>query len=157
MLLLYRKWKSLKSICLTYLHSTMLLLYQGVTISGFCYLTFTFHYASTLSGRREKGARENDIYIPLCFYFIRGSRRKKRRLESFTFHYASTLSAMTDMSDNANKNLHSTMLLLYRFVKYETATSILIYIPLCFYFIQVGIAQVGTSQVFTFHYASTLS
>ena len=85
------------------LHSTMLLLYQGVTISGFCYLTFTFHYASTLSGRREKGARENDIYIPLCFYFIRGSRRKKRRLESFTFHYASTLSAMTDMSDNANK------------------------------------------------------
>ena len=33
--------------------------------------SFTFHYASTLSGRADrKKTRSNVIYIPLCFYFI---------------------------------------------------------------------------------------
>ena len=56
-----------------HLHSTMLLLYptagHAVKVAD---RKFTFHYASTLSKDALNGQVEGlDIYIPLCFYFIR--------------------------------------------------------------------------------------
>ena len=54
-------------------------------------------------------------------------------------------------------HLHSTMLLLYpRSDQGEASTSI-IYIPLCFYFIEEGGLYGRPEAQFTFHYASTLS
>ena len=55
-------------------------------------VTFTFHYASTLSARRRKQRNIWCIYIPLCFYFIPFRNRAYIRVSIFTFHYASTLS-----------------------------------------------------------------
>ena len=141
MLLLYRTVYPSARHCASseslYLHSTMLLLYQksGLPKSGnitftFHYAstlsdaaavgsdrvcTFTFHYASTLSGRRVILLRDRfPIYIPLCFYFIWRTKR-----------------------NTAQKiNLHSTMLLLYR---------------------KGAEHNIQRDTSFTFHYASTLS
>ena len=142
------------------LHSTMLLLYhKEVSIIGFSTLTFTFHYASTLS---RGGVLRPDIqsqftfhyastlsdfpsctfnsdfyiYIPLCFYFIQNRRSSTDVRFKFTFHYASTLSA-------------SRLFLLPPFG--------IIYIPLCFYFILWTLLRKAGFSTFTFHYASTLS
>ena len=119
----------------------------------------------------------------------------------FTFHYASTLSKFVYRHTVDISNLHSTMLLLYRAEeqgqKYGTThlhstmlllypitfadkrPVIIIYIPLCFYFIErpeVGLKEKVSIYIplcfyfiaylqrcflcrtsFTFHYASTLS
>ena len=98
---------------------------------------FTFHYASTLSDSADSLSNESI---------------------SFTFHYASTLSRQTLTVESSCKNLHSTMLLLYRRLPTETGRGLFpftfhyastlsrkpdhdyrnrfrIYIPLCFYFI----------------------
>ena len=119
----------------SYLHSTMLLLYRWRVSSVSSPFQFTFHYASTLSWHTYRIASCFFIYIPLCFYFI-----KFKLSTSFDciFH------------------LHSTMLLLYRirsiypgysyiFTFHYASTlspqvlickdQLLIYIPLCFYFI----------------------
>ena len=94
----------------------MLLLYPIVLVSAsVLFLSFTFHYASTLSA----AASDIDfclsfIYIPLCFYFIVYPFHLFRKFHLFTFHYASTLSSVpTALTGNTE----------------------LIYIPLCFYFI----------------------
>ena len=162
------------------------------------------------------------IYIPLCFYFIRSQYRSLCRGYEFTFHYASTLSKEIVMAKVICNNLHSTMLLLYLWrasvAKMSTAylhstmlllypylrnvthvldlftfhyastlsavadaygAVVLIYIPLCFYFIpiqcnfRIGIKHLHSTMLllyrtcrgsnqerdlpFTFHYASTLS
>ena len=121
-----------------HLHSTMLLLYlQPVYKVERDKITFTFHYASTLSDSFTPGGSticqftfhyastlsdfpsctfNSDfyIYIPLCFYFIQNRRSSTDVRFKFTFHYASTLSA-------------SRLFLLPPFG--------IIYIPLCFYFI----------------------
>ena len=56
-------------------------------------VSFTFHYASTLSRLQQpEGLHQNFIYIPLCFYFIRSGSARTGRVTEFTFHYASTLS-----------------------------------------------------------------
>ena len=61
---------------------------------GYDGYAFTFHYASTLSRTACDSAWTGcKIYIPLCFYFIQEQRPEEHR---------------------QNKNLHSTMLLLYR-------------------------------------------
>ena len=119
------------------LHSTMLLLYQIWAVYSVCWCKFTFHYASTLSGigsvrypfhdlftfhyastLSTKWEHTTDgswnIYIPLCFYFIRKLNPKC----GFVLH------------------LHSTMLLLYRMSGSQKLSGTWIYIPLCFYFIE---------------------
>ena len=58
-----------------HLHSTMLLLYLGT--------------GGDLMTLRQ-------IYIPLCFYFIKERKRQEDHLIKFTFHYASTLSLLFD-------------------------------------------------------------
>ena len=158
MLLLYLIGRRVARHWRQYLHSTMLLLYplfsKTLESLGFTftfhyastlsvlaaekrnvYTLFTFHYASTLSISRWRIHDLDGIYIPLCFYFI-----KFKLSTSFDciFH------------------LHSTMLLLYRirsiypgysyiFTFHYASTlspqvlickdQLLIYIPLCFYFI----------------------
>ena len=96
------------------LHSTMLLLYPG---------------------QPADPPVQETIYIPLCFYFIVISLKDCIFLRRFTFHYASTLSSFTNVAifsfliyiplcfyfiqvnhpqtQPPEKNLHSTMLLLY--------------------------------------------
>ena len=152
--------KAIENEVHNYLHSTMLLLYPEYPVSYSPVSTFTFHYASTLSKMRKAGWKVTRlylhstmlllylccsmrflprwmIYIPLCFYFI-----KKTGL----------------IFPSGITNLHSTMLLLYRFspraerilwptftFHYASTLSRLgdrlrnsvcaIYIPLCFYFI----------------------
>ena len=77
-----------------HLHSTMLLLYPGDWTRSWDRAPFTFHYASTLSVFwRPDRMYIYTIYIPLCFYFIK---------------------SLENGEINPRKNLHSTMLLLYR-------------------------------------------
>ena len=139
MLLLYPAEKRDVILIRFHLHSTMLLLYPGRSGHARLPLSFTFHYASTLSISGEiptrqcllftfhyastlsmtelfKPVDEIRIYIPLCFYFI--------------------LKDLLNLSDD--ENLHSTMLLLYpgqiRRIRWRGP----IYIPLCFYFIKMS-------------------
>ena len=59
---------------------------------------------------------------------------------------------------NSSIYLHSTMLLLYRRPPLvDLRLDVLIYIPLCFYFIIASHNFNSRSILFTFHYASTLS
>ena len=119
----------------SYLHSTMLLLYRNGTRYESKLISFTFHYASTLSI-----SAKSTILILIRFTFHYASTlspaagpydRKQHHLHStmlllylislcrslniivFTFHYASTLSCIPDASGGMIWYLHSTMLLLY--------------------------------------------
>ena len=91
----------------------MLLLYRRSVQKRNFLVLFTFHYASTLSPMMALYSRTGRIYIPLCFYFILA------------------LSPVFDLHDH----LHSTMLLLYRYLQKLVHGFAVIYIPLCFYFI----------------------
>ena len=76
------------------------------------------------------------IYIPLCFYFIR-----------LALSYALF-------------SLHIYIPLCFYFIAYVRLVQLVsrhIYIPLCFYFIVVTHSPHNATNVFTFHYASTLS
>ena len=97
---------------------------------------FTFHYASTISF----------LPFPFAVYII-----------SFTFHYASTISRHAARDTAAEPPLHSTMLLLYHNWCYWQVRWLLLYIPLCFYYITPLKIQIDTKISFTFHYASTIS
>ena len=159
----------------------MLLLYRNGNNGKISICIFTFHYASTLSvigidlgittlhlhstmlllypwGDRVVFF-ELRIYIPLCFYFINLGRDYINVVNKFTFHYASTLSLPYAFLILKHRNLHSTMLLLYRIdshrlgdqfrnlhstmlLLYHDGTcnrgvGTVIYIPLCFYFIRI--------------------
>ena len=83
------------------------------------------------------------IYIPLCFYFISWPFHQVRICSSFTFHYASTLSPMSMVIIRPQCHLHSTMLLLYQREIAVHVDGVIIYIPLCFYFILVRTTQCG--------------
>ena len=109
----------------------MLLLYLKEPTQTRTGTIFTFHYASTLS---NSGIVNTSLP------------------SAFTFHYASTLSSFSENADPVTLNLHSTMLLLYR-----RGARLIIYIPLCFYFIRADRAACDDYHKFTFHYASTLS
>ena len=100
----------------TNLHSTMLLLYRAKTRC--CHLirriyiplcfyfiynergfsigtwTFTFHYASTLSGSSQWGQKIFTQYLHSTMLLLYRNKQLKHRKkgEEFTFHYASTLS-----------------------------------------------------------------
>ena len=114
MLLLYHHVRAYKPThgCQFTFHYASTLSEKGcsgiLTITG-----FTFHYASTLSEWYHTDRGVYQIYIPLCFYFI----------------------LKTKVIDHVNKNLHSTMLLLYRRSSSGPSLTSPIYIPLCFYFI----------------------
>ena len=117
------------------LHSTMLLLYlddyfyynlfvsftfhYASTISYLAVwiydfeANFTFHYASTISHGRIRKTNTKWLYIPLCFYYIIVILNRIHKDCYFTFHYASTIS------------WSSMRLAMYT----------LLYIPLCFYYI----------------------
>ena len=120
------------------LHSTMLLLYRhGDSRLKPVFLEFTFHYASTLSQSFPSAVLFFDIiYIPLCFYFIFISP-KRRHVVTYIYiplcfyfivdcrcplpgdpHLHSTmllLYLLAQIAESEDKtHLHSTMLLLYR-------------------------------------------
>ena len=78
------------------------------------WLSFTFHYASTISvSYCGFDCSCYHLYIPLCFYYIYGITRICDIPISFTFHYASTISH-------------------YRTPRHYRTP---LYIPLCFYYI----------------------
>ena len=142
--------------------------------------TFTFHYASTLSVYRYRGGIQSKKFT--FHYASTLSDAIMARIDTqtrFTFHYASTLSRPHPRTAGNTLYLHSTMLLLYPCCDVATERRILIYIPLCFYFILSAPAQwklcfliyiplcfyfividhrdLHRVLLFTFHYASTLS
>ena len=93
MLLLYRSRHLYLFLCLFSLHSTMLLLYpKGVYWISPLTISFTFHYASTISN-----------VLGVLFDWD----------AAFTFHYASTISLLRCLVFPVRPPLHSTMLLLY--------------------------------------------
>ena len=143
------------------LHSTMLLLYHKANSScpacviciyiPLCfyfisarrraaglYRAFTFHYASTLS---QPACRSLSNPSKFTFHYastLSTSVSVHCVLDSiFTFHYASTLSKSMNGSEREKQNLHSTMLLLYLPYIRVPSFYFLIYIPLCFYFIEM--------------------
>ena len=97
----------------------------------------------------------------------------------FTFHYASTISHILHghlpsgrplhstmlllylqclyIRPHVQSTLHSTMLLLYRIYCRVGLQYFLLYIPLCFYYIEECVFKCKTKGHFTFHYASTIS
>ena len=120
------------------LHSTMLLLYLtsgSLSWMGniiYIPLCFYFIYIGDVVVIENK-----EIYIPLCFYFIR-CPLFLRHVQIADLH--STMLLLYLLCRNriqpALIHLHSTMLLLYHSVSpWRTIYSLIIYIPLCFYFI----------------------
>ena len=181
MLLLYQRVWAKKAYPAD-LHSIMLLLYREVPPINrddldiyipLCFyfihcrrkrkdriqMTFTFHYASTLS--LPKTARRIRMWV-FTFHYASTLSKKVRfiwiRHCSFTFHYASTLSVRGSENDPTETNLHSIMLLLYRFhpsasrsfIHYLHSIMLLLYR-------QVFNTVFPIGKLFTFHYASTLS
>ena len=99
-------------------------------------MTFTFHYASTLSVwwlYNQRGFSLFTFHYASTLSAYQGALRSGKKV--FTFHYASTLS-----EKSARLN-----------------TEWIIYIPLCFYFIIFPMKFIVAREKFTFHYASTLS
>ena len=203
MLLLYRNPASVATALMQNLHSTMLLLYLSSRILKLeTSVTFTFHYASTLSITGWSAYFFFLIYIPLCFYFIRAHPESKTMYnhylhstmlllyrfcrdfwKAFMQYLHSTMLLLYPAAEQGENyddpHLHSTMLLLYHRSFGYSVTKNWIYIPLCFYFIRMGLRNsalqiqiyiplcfyfipelnllIADLTVFTFHYASTLS
>ena len=137
----------------------MLLLYRERCIpvhpKGFIYIPLCFYFIMTTPRSRIK---KPCIYIPLCFYFIEHIAIFLYDPWSFTFHYASTLSQTKGFEEMFEKNLHSTMLLLYLagFAVYESNNLNLHSTMLLLYQENWAYLSIGYHK-FTFHYASTLS
>ena len=127
------------------LHSTMLLLYLRNFSQPFClFRRFTFHYASTLS-RWWRGCtvRLLLIYIPLCFYFI--GKGGTSMTGDMDLHSTMLLLYRRRGSYLCRhiRHLHSTMLLLYQTTTTLSVGTMIIYIPLCFYFISTAEYQIS--------------
>ena len=162
------------------LHSTMLLLYLGQAFHDcegwdiyipLCfyfigekgygkqrYQSFTFHYASTLS---PTCLILNPFFLNLhstMLLLYRDPESNRPGGYPFTFHYASTLSLSSHLiyRDISKFTFHyaSTLsaVICACFPK-----RLIIYIPLCFYFIYQDETDSANEKQFTFHYASTLS
>ena len=137
MLLLYPFLDKFKGVPYKYLHSIMLLLYRE---------------------RRCRLDWINWIYIPLCFYFIGHVFHAPK----MCLHLHSIMLLLYRLELARQQKwvhyLHSIMLLLYLAFGFLHPSTPYIYIPLCFYFIEMALRLAGAgNQVFTFHYASTLS
>ena len=118
----------------------------------------TFHYASTLSTCRETHERNlANLHSTMLLLY----RASPSHPGSFRIHLHSTMLLLYRDSPRAEHreclHLHSTMLLLYRYSGWIWPERENIYIPLCFYFIRSGRSSVRSNILFTFHYASTLS
>ena len=126
--------------CSSYLHSTMLLLYRDTPVMiARRAATFTFHYASTLSAKRTGWGLWFYIYIPLCFYFICRRQRLSDRNVQFTFHYASTLSNRTAGACWTCREFTFHYASTLSYLPYlAQGLNLRIYIPLCFYFIELS-------------------
>ena len=117
MLLLYPALVASIPTPASHLHSIMLLLYPD-PIENYLLLTpFTFHYASTLSGE--------DVMISRSVHYL---------------HSIMLLLYRCNRNHGCSKwcYLHSIMLLLYRRKRLTKSGWLMIYIPLCFYFIHGG-------------------
>ena len=100
---------------------------------------FTFHYASTLSLQPGwDGAGWSGFTFHYASTLSNKYYNRKKSGILFTFHYASTLSCLQGLCRANQHHLHSTMLLLYRWKTPIIRMCTVIYIPLCFYFIDVG-------------------
>ena len=138
MLLLYPVPADTPSFFQANLHSIMLLLYLNEEIDDDTFLPIYIPLCFYFIGKDDLVLdMDSIIYIPLCFYFITVFHCVSIACFWFTFHYASTLSESDLSKDACRQDLHSIMLLLYPipFFGYVLISSI--YIPLCFYFIQM--------------------
>ena len=156
MLLLYVKENDSPCCSCLYLHSTMLLLYDrsdnGIVSVNDIYIPLCFYFMCNFYVHIWIFL----IYIPLCFYFI--------KLFPCTYiiaHYLhSTMLLLYQVCEQWDQlfaqYLHSTMLLLYSVIKHAYNAVFEIYIPLCFYFIWQDREDDQQRDQFTFHYASTL-
>ena len=149
------------------LHSTMLLLYPTANLfacnSYFIYIPLCFYFILADAGilqqtisiyiplcfyfilpRFSGSLPESRIYIPLCFYFIEVEcedlKPQEINLHSTMLLLYRYLSAWMRAT---RSNLHSTMLLLYLIPTAAFIRDFSIYIPLCFYFI-VGVDTTQT-------------
>ena len=108
---------SLPALLISYLHSIMLLLYL----------------------KRMEVAYMTDTYLhSIMLLLYQNVRTALEHLKStFTFHYASTVSTRMAASIANELNLHSIMLLLYHSAHTSYSIRFNIYIPLCFYCLEV--------------------
>ena len=177
--LLYRQYVRRYPQTVEILHSTMLLLYPGAGAQGHGTIAFTFHYASTLSWRRSQKARTRRYLHSTMLLLYLNAMKCSSLYPSFTFHYASTLSVpsfacpsiicpftfhyASTLSESAEKNMNTMLIFTFHYAStlsvynWIKTRSILIYIPLCFYFIRPERLRCLMRSQFTFHYASTLS
>ena len=159
----------------------MLLLYPvrvlWFVMLSFIYIPLCFYF---IAGQSSTGSWIRCIYIPLCFYFI--LRPHPRTAGSIPYLHSTMLllylgrkTCVSCIASNLHSTmlllyqyaimstvalllyLHSTMLLLYRVHGSQSRSWLIIYIPLCFYFITCHLLHPVQSFQFTFHYASTLS
>ena len=126
-------------------------------LAAWALVTFTFHYASTISMEGDVTTCFIILYIPLCFYYIGFNRSSRIMDQLFTFHYASTISIISMQKTRISWTLHSTMLLLYHDYQSRLDYTVQLYIPLCFYYIISMCVSTVPCFIFTFHYASTIS
>ena len=142
-------------------------------------MDFTFHYASTISYVPEIPSASVCLYIPLCFYYIRYALYRAR--SGISLHSTMLLlyppTQVDPMKDvmplhstmlllyrsryythtRRRISLHSTMLLLYPRIIQQLFSCTCLYIPLCFYYIEICKQRHIHIFNFTFHYASTIS
>ena len=159
MLLLYRKIRLGCAFIMTPLHSTMLLLYPSPDQKNmvdlllyiplcfyyigkdkihtpFCsglYIPLCFYYICILL---SIGEDKTWLYIPLCFYYIEEAKEKEPEQPELyiplCFYYIGPVDVgAMQMS--------------------------FLYIPLCFYYISCCSCSSVIPEIFTFHYASTIS
>ena len=110
-------------------------------------IKFTFHYASTLSIRREKEALGiTPIYIPLCFYFI--FSQSAGISVSYPIYIPLCFYFITKENHQFRMECYIYIPLCFYFISGVPVIPIhlvQIYIPLCFYFIVVAICSlIGT-------------
>ena len=98
MLLLYRSPQNTEDLPHSDLHSTMLLLYRAPQEK----CTFP----------------RSHLHSTMLLLYPASSDTRFMMISSFTFHYASTLSKYYSEGDTVYLNLHSTMLLLYRYLEF---------------------------------------
>ena len=95
------------------LHSNMFLLFE--------------HTAST-------NVREKQIYIPICFYYLKCAVLDILDPIQFTFQYVSIIFLSPSWQVFLEKDLHSNMFLLFARVLVAILLTSIIYIPICFYY-----------------------
>ena len=132
MLLLYRKEAGLQDDSKDHLHSTMLLLYPY---------------------QMQSKAADHSIYIPLCFYFIQLQMLQGILNQNLHSTMLLLYPVYRSRLREADIHLHSTMLLLYPQVRDREGIDETIYIPLCFYFIRIGLLSVAVCKL---HLHSTM-